>query len=121
MNWRTSCVFCLFSIILLLTTSCSSINFIASGRTPFKISANAKSEQTSTIEGSSDFYFWGRSPGKVDIDLEDQSNLLGLNLPSYVSVEQTTGWKSFFYTVVTLGLYCPVDYTIVVRTAKEEL
>lgn len=120
MNRRTSCVFCLFTFILLFTTGCSSLNFIASGKTPFKISASSKSEQAVAIEGHSDFYFWGILPGHSDVDLEEQGNRLGLNLPSYVSVEQATGWKSFFYSVLTLGFYCPVDYKVVVLTAKED-
>lgn len=119
MNWRSSCVFCLFSFIFLLAPGCTSLSFIASGRTPFRISANSKSEKSVAIEGKNDFYFWGKSPGVGIVDLEDQSNRLGLTLPSYVSVEQTTGWKSFFYSVLTLGLYCPQDYKIVVLTAAE--
>ncbi len=120
MNWRALRVFGLFTIILLFTTSCSSLNFIASGKTPFKIIALSKSDRKVSIEGTEDFYFWGMLPKNVDIDLEDESNRLGLYLPSHVSVEQSIGWKSFFYSVVTLGLYCPVDYKIDVLTSKEE-
>lgn len=121
MNWRTSCVFCLFSILILVTTSCSSLIFLASGNTPLKIAANSKSERSVEITGKSDFYFWGLSPGHVDIDLGDHANRLGLNLPSFVRVEQSVGPLSFFYTLVTLGLYCPVDYKIVVLTKAEDL
>lgn len=119
MNWRASCVFCLFSFILLFTTSCSSLNFITSGRTPFKIVATGNADQKIAMEGTGDFYFWGKLPKNIDIDFEDEANRLGLYLPSHVSVEQSIGWKSFFYSLVTLGLYCPVDYKIVVLTAKE--
>lgn len=121
MNRRTSCVFSLIIFLCLSTTGCTSLNFIASGRTPFKIAANANSEQSVEIEGTSDFYFWGISPGNATIDLEDHENRLGLNLPSYVSVYQTTSLKSVFYTIATLGLYCPADYKIVVLTSKEDL
>lgn len=121
MNWRTSCVFCLFSFILMVSTSCSQLNFIASGRTPFKIAANSQSEQSVEIAGTRDFYFWGLTPAEANVDFEDEANRLGLNLPSYVGVEQYTGATSFFYCLLTLGLYCPVDYKIVVLTAKEVL
>jgi hypothetical protein len=114
-------VFCLFIIIILSTTGCTSLNFIASGRTPFKIAANPNSEKTVEIEGTSDFFFWGMSPGRSNIDLEDHGNRLGLNLPSYVSIYQTTTWKSVFYTIVTFGLYCPADYKIVVLTSKQDM
>ena len=121
MNWRTSCVFCLFIFILMITSSCSSLNFIASGRTPFKISANSKSEQIVEIEGTSDFYFWGFSPGELIVDLEDSSNRLGLNLPSYVTIEQYVSAKSLLYSILTLGLFCPVDYKFAVLTSKDDL
>lgn len=121
MNWRASCVFCLFSFILLFTTGCSSLNFISSGKTPYKIVASGSTDQKITIEGSKDFYFWGKLPKNIEIDLEDEGNRLGLNQPSHVSVEQSIGWKSFFYSVITFGLYCPVDYKIVVLTAKERM
>lgn len=120
MNQRISCVFSLF-IFSFLLTSCTHLNFIATGETPFKISANKKSERSVVIEGTKDFYFWGLSPGQSDVDLETDGNRLGLNLPSYVSVEQTTSWKSFFYTALTFGLYCPVDYKIVLLTSVEDL
>lgn len=120
MNRHTFCVLSLF-IISSMFASCSSLNFVAGGKTPFKISAGKNSDQTVVAEGSADFYFWGKSPGSMKIDLEDLENKLGLNYPSYVSVEQTTSWKSFFFTAVTLGLYCPVDYKIKVLTAKEPL
>lgn len=92
---------------------------MSEGITPIRISANHKSELTNVISGTSDFYFWGKSPSHSDVDLEDLSNRLGLSYPSYVSVEQTTGWKSFFFTVITLGLYSPVDYKITVLSAKD--
>ncbi|RPJ77716.1 MAG: hypothetical protein EHM20_05610 [Alphaproteobacteria bacterium] len=120
MNWRASRVFCLFSFILLLTTGCSSLNFIASGKTPFKIVATGNADQKIAIEGTEDFYFWGRLPKNMEIDLEDESNRLGLYRPSHVSVEQSIGWKSLFYSIITLGFYCPVDYKIVVLNSKDD-
>lgn len=119
MNQRTSCVFCLFSIILLMLTSCSDLDVISSGRTPLKISPNASSERVNVIEGQSDFYFWGNSPEVSVIDLGEQTNRLGLSRPSNVVLEQSIGWKSFFYSIATLGLYCPVDYKVTILSAKE--
>jgi hypothetical protein len=118
MNLRKYRAFCLF-ITALLISSCSSLDFVASGRTPFKISAGKNSERQVEVESSADFYFWGNSPGNLTIDLEDQGNELGLDLPSSVVISQTTSWKSFFYSVLTLGLYCPVDYKISLLTDKE--
>lgn len=124
LDHRTFYVLC---ILVILLTGCTSLNFLASGRTPYKIQGPVKSEQvgaravlkTVVQSGQNDFYFWGKSPGNVDINLEEMSNQLGLILPSQVVVEQSFSWKSVFYTVLTLGLYCPVDYKITVLSAKE--
>lgn len=113
-------MFCLF-ITTLFFTSCSSLDFIEDGKTPYKISAGKNSEQTVQIESTADFYFWGNSPGDFTVNLEDHGNELGLDLPSAVTIEQTMGWKSFFFTILTFGLYCPVDYKISLLTNKEPL
>jgi hypothetical protein len=121
MNWRALRVFCLFNFIFLFAISCSSTNYIASGKTAFRISAGPGSEQSFTIEGINEFYLWGIFPKKVDIDLENHSVLRELYYPSYVTVEQSIGWKSLLYTIVTLGFYCPVNYKIEVLATKGEL
>lgn len=111
-------VLCLFAIVvsclfcLLFLGGCSSINFVAEGNTPFQISAGHNSDQIVEVEDSTDFYFWGESPGVAKINLEEIEAKLGMTRPSFVSVEQTISMKSLFYTFVTFGLYCPVDYKI---------
>lgn len=117
MNRRTYRVLCLFMITFFIT-SCSSLDFIASGAAPFKISVGKNSDRSENLESTADFYFWGNSPGHSTIDLQELSDKLGLEHPSFVSIEQTIGWKSFFYTIVTFGLYCPVDYKISLLTDK---
>ena len=119
MNRRTSRVFCLF-ITALFISSCSSLDFISSGNTPFKISAGKKSEQIVEISSTADFYFWGHSPENLIVDLEDSAHKMGLEDPSAVTISQMTNWKSIFFSLVTLGLYCPVEYKISLLAKREE-
>ena len=119
MNRRIFRIICLF-IFSFFITSCSSLDFVAGGRTPFKIAVGNKSDQPVEIESTSDFYLWGYSPGSATIDLEDQGNKFGLDLPSAVTISQSTSFKSFLYTVLTLGFYCPVNYKITMLTVKEQ-
>ena len=102
-------------------TYCGTIEFKSSGHTPFKIAAGKNSDDSLEVESSYDFYFWGMSPKVGVVDLEDATRELGVNRPSFVAISQNVGWKSFFYSIVTLGLYCPVDYKIKVLTTKEKL
>lgn len=106
-------------MMIFFSTSCSQINFTASGETPFKISANKQSELAFEKESTADFYFWGYSPGIATVDLDNYTSELELENPSYVSVEQSFGFKSLFYTFITLGLYCPVDYKVSLFRARE--
>lgn len=111
MNKRTFLVSCLF-ITAFIFGSCSHVDFVAGGNTPFKISGEKNSDETVEIEGTADFYFWGQAPEELKVDLEDFETRMGMTRPSFVSVEQTFGFKSLFYTFITLGLYCPVDYKV---------
>ena len=69
---------------------------------------------------ASDFYFWGKSPLNDVIDLDDYAVERGLENPSSVTVSQSIGWRSLLYTIVTLGLYAPVDYKISLLVDKEQ-
>lgn len=120
MNQRASLVFCLFMITILLT-SCSELKFVADGKVTFKIAANSTSEKELEKVSTVDFYFWGLSPGIHKINLDDLGNEYGLDQASYVIVEQRISPKSLFFTLVTLGLYCPIDYKVKVLTKKESL
>ena len=108
---RCLCLSCLF-ITSFILGGCSHVDFESTGNTPFKISAEKNSDETVEVEGTADFYFWGQSPSEMKVDLEDFETKLGMTRPSFVSVEQTWKPMSLFLTVVTLGLYCPVDYKV---------
>jgi hypothetical protein len=111
MNQRKYRMISLFVLVSTLS-ACSNLSFVASGKTPFKISVGKKSEKLVEKEATADFYFWGKSPKIFVIDLEDFGHEFGLEEPSNVTISQTLSFKSFLYTIVTLGLYCPVDYKI---------
>lgn len=99
-------------IMVFILGGCSHVGFIAGGNTPFKITAEKGSDEFVEVEGTADFYFWGQAPDEFIVDLENIETQYGMMKPSFVSVEQTFGWRSLFYTFVTLGLYCPVDYKV---------
>lgn len=112
--------FCLFYLLFLsfLITNCTSTSFIAKGKTPFKIASRKKSDQLIEVKSRGDFYFWGNSPSQYVINLEDYSNRVALDLPAFVAIEQSINWESFFYTIITLGIYSPINYKISLLTEK---
>ncbi len=110
-----------FIIPIFFISSCSHLNFSASNKTPIKIKADEHSKQLVEINSTNDFYFWGLSPATSTIDLEEQSRLLGLEYSSAVTIEQSISFSNMLYTLVTLGLYCPVDIKISMMAKKQEL
>ncbi len=103
-------------ILTALISSCSSLEFSTNGREPFYVSAHPKSDKVVVIERTKDFYLWGLMPEKHVFDLQDEGKDDGLYNPSYVSVEQRFGFKSLFFSLITLGLYTPVDYKVTLLT-----
>jgi hypothetical protein len=118
MNQRTVFILCSFSFILLLITSCSSVSFVANEKSSFKVKAEQRGQEEVTISGVKEFYLWGNSPGFWDIDLQEEGYKKGLSLPAIVSIEQGIEWENVFYSILTLGLYCPTDYKLIFSSTK---
>ena len=118
MNRRTVIVFCLF-VALAFLTSCGSLEFVSVGTGPLKISSGKNSDEALEFQGVKDFYFWGMFPKKERIDVEDIAISLGALDPSYVTVSESVSFKSLLYSVLTLGMYCPVDYKIKILSRKD--
>jgi hypothetical protein len=98
----------------LLISSCSTMEFNTSGREPFSVGARSGSERIVEVVVTKDFYFWGLSPGKEKayLDMQVEIEGKGVSNPSFASIEQTFSFENIFYTIVTLGLYSPVDYKV---------
>ncbi len=108
-----------FFVWSLILQSCSSQSFVSEGTIPIPISTTKNSENFFEKYMTSDSYFWGRSPEVARINLDEIVNELGLRGASFVTIEARFSWRSFLYTLVTLGLYCPQDFKISVRAKRE--
>lgn len=97
---------------MLMVSSCSSLEFNTNGRDPFYVSAQSGSERIVTVSKTKDFYLWGLLPETQDFNLQDETKNEGLYNPSYIILEQYFSFKSAFFTVITLGMYIPVDYKV---------
>lgn len=83
------------------------------------MAAQKKSEKQVSVEATKDFYFWGMAPEYGEFDLQDEMQGEGLYNPSYVAIEQRYTFKDIFFTLITLGLYCPVTYKVTLLTNGE--
>ena len=97
---------------LLAFTACSTMEFNTSGREAFSVNVFSGSEKLLTVEKTKDFYFWGMTPEHPEFNLQDEAQGLGIFNPSYVTVEQNYTFSNVLYTLITLGLYCPVTYKV---------
>ncbi len=109
-----------FSIFMVLVCSaCSTMEFNTGGQEPFLVSAKSNSERLVSVEKTKDFYFWGMSPEKSEFNLQDETKDQGVFNPSYVAIEQHFTFTDVLYSVITLGLYCPVTYKITLLSNGE--
>jgi hypothetical protein len=99
-------------------TSCTHLEYASNGITPFKISTSHYSEREIEYSGSVDYYFWGMYPKKMTVNLEDLAILNGIDDPTYVSIEHSFSNKNLFLSLITLGLYTPVNYKVKVLSRK---
>lgn len=99
-------------VLTLVNSSCSTVEFNTNGREPFYVSAHPKSEKLVEIVRTKDFYLWGLLPEVHQFNLQDETKYEGLYNPSYLTVEQVFSFKNVFFSLVTLGIYTPVDYKV---------
>ena len=102
----------LFTMMLVMVTSCSSIEFTSTGFEAFKVAAVPKSERPVELKVTRGFYFWGISPKKAEFNLSDEFKGLGVSEPSFVSITQMYTFSDVLLTVLSLGLYAPVTYQV---------
>lgn len=98
--------------------SCTHLEFASNGITPFKISTSHYSERELEYTGSVDFYFWGMYPPKMTVNLEELAILHGVDDPTYISIEHSINNKNLILSLITLGLYTPVDYKVKALSRK---
>jgi hypothetical protein len=104
--------FCVSIFTLLAFTACSTMEFNTTGKEIFRVGTHSGSDSLISVEKTRDFYFWGMTPEKPEFNLQDETQGSGLYNPSYVSIEQTFAFSDVLYTLITLGLYCPVTYKV---------
>jgi hypothetical protein len=105
-------------LIMISLTSCTHLEYASNGITPFKISTTHESERESEYSGSVDFYFWGMYPSKMTVNLEELAIFHGIDEPSYVSIEHSIGTKNMIFSLLSLGIYTPIDYKLKVLSRK---
>lgn len=102
----------LLLITLILSASCSSVEFSSRSIEKYYVSAHSGSDVVYTKEVTKDFYFWGLAPKKDTVFIEDEFKNAGVFNPSFIVVEQGHTTKDLFFMLITLGLYSPSTYKI---------
>lgn len=107
--------------LVLMVSSCSSVEFNTSGRELFFVGARSGSERIVDVKVTKDFFFWGLSPSpdKSHFDLQAETEGFGISNASYISIQQSFSVKNIFFTLLTLGVYSPVDYQVTLLSKGE--
>ncbi len=107
-------------MMIVITSSCSSIEFTSTGRETYHVAALAGSERAVDIEVTRGFYFWGLSPKKAEFNFGEEFKGQGVSRPSFISITQKYNLSDVLLTLFSLGLYAPVTYQVSLLSFGEE-
>ncbi len=102
-------IFLIFSTYL----SCTHIRYVTKETIPLGINKHEMHLTPFEILGERDFYLWGRLPSDpATVNLEQEIMNHGFSAASSLYIEEFQSPGNFFITLLTFGLYMPVDYAI---------
>lgn len=113
---------CLLVLLLLTTSSCAVIKIQSKTSENQKYFLNHQSRDEVQIKKSHtvDFYFWGLLPPKRTVYIEDYYQGEGLSGASSVEIKLQRKFSSYFYSLITLGMYYPVDLEFSLYAKKSD-
>lgn len=119
-------IFSLLSV-LLFCVSCSEIQFRSTGKIPvqwshpydYKFDKKSPDNKEVIIEGVAPFYMWGLYPKVYTVYLDQEMEKRGLVKGTFVRAHEYRSWSSFFWTLISLGMYGPVNYKVVAHGKKK--
>ena len=112
--------FLLNFLLLLFLCSCSTVEYYQDGNKTFLIGSTPRLARVIEKDGVCDFFFWGALPGTCSLNLQDEFFNLGVHDPALIKIGQKASFKSVLLTIVTFGLYLPVDYHLSLYSKNEE-
>ena len=114
--------FCLLFSLLLTISSCAVIKIQSKTSETQKYFLNHQSRDEVQIKKAHtvDFYFWGLLPPKRTVYIEDYYQGEGLSAASSVEIKLQRKFSSYFYSLITLGMYYPVDLEFSLYAKKSD-
>ena len=109
---------------LLSCLACTTVRYTSAGKIPVYAARSMKMEKDIapvTIAGESQFYLWGMLPGERQVYVDKEFADRGYVSASYLEIEEYQSFKNLFFTVVSFGMYTPINYrlTAVVRRGEK--
>lgn len=96
-----------------IVSSCTHIRYTTKNTIPLGIQKYELHQERFEILGERDFYLWGKIPADPQVvNLEQEIMNKGFSAASSIYVEEFQSPGNLFITLLTFGLYMPVDYSI---------
>jgi hypothetical protein len=100
-------------LIFLSLSSCTHIRYVTKNTIPLAINKYELHQDHFEILGERDFYLWGKLPADPHfVDVEQEVMKKGFSAASSIYIEEFQSPGNWFITLLTFGLYMPVDYSI---------
>ena len=101
-------------IMSLINSSCSVLTFERGENIP--VFFNQKDSHTYIVEayGKKEFFLWGLIKPNPNVDIEKRLKEKGVSSAANLKLIEYQSFQSFFFTLISFGLYYPLDYKIIV-------
>lgn len=94
-------------------SSCTHIRYRTKNTIPLGINKYVLHVTPFEVLGEKEFYLWGKFPAEAPVvDIEQEVMRAGFSAASSIYIEEFQSPGSFFLSILTFGLYMPVDYAI---------
>jgi hypothetical protein len=102
----------IFLLSLIFTVACSSTTYQGSGTIPIYVGPRADNLAPFQLSGRHEFYWWGRWPNQIIIDLDqlilDDGHVAAANL----SIMEYRTFGDWITSIASFGLYTPVSFMV---------
>ncbi len=103
----------IFLLNIFLNISCTTIAYKSSNEIPVSIYKKSWCRDEFVINGETDFYLWGMVPSSRTIWLDQEIGRSAMTAGANIVIEEFQSFKNLFLTIISFGMYVPMNYTIV--------
>ena len=96
----------------LILSACAQLTFHSEGKIPTYIGPQKNHNYFVKVDGTKEFFFWGNVGPDIHVFVDDELGKQGVVSAANLKVHQYQSFSSYIWSLVSFGLYIPIDYRI---------